>query len=202
MVGQLDHSQLEDAIALAWRCINDGFERNLGALHETSLLCYIDYIVWIHGSSDHETEESLLRDLLMSCEKVYGDYSEMVLTITSRLAESVYEQKRYLEAEALALDVARRAQIASNEMHILLALEIGSNAEYEMGKYELAERHLRGSIAACERISMTHPWLVKARARLESWLREWGRHAEADLLKIEVDALIGRDDIDAEVGEI
>jgi len=203
MVGQLEPAQLEDAIGLAWRCTHDGFERNLGPLHETTLLCYIDYIVWIHGSTDHSTEESLLRDVLTRCETVYGHYSEMTLTINSRIAESLYEQKRLLESETLALEVVRRARVAAEDVQLILALELASMAEYDLREYELAERHLREGMAVCERLGNgEHPWIIKTRAKLEGWLREWGRDDEADRLKVEVDDLIGLDDIDEEIGQI
>jgi hypothetical protein len=198
MIGQLEPEYFEDAIGIAWRCTSDSFERNLGALHETTLLAYIDYIVWIHGSSDHATEEALLRELLVKCNKVYGVYSEMVLTITSRICESLYEQKLLVESEAIALDVIAKSRVAGEDMQLMLALELASMSEYDLGKFALAERNLREGIEICANMSATHPWVIKNQAKLEVWLREWGRGEEADQLKITVDTLIGRDEIDEE----
>lgn len=198
MIGGLDASQLEDAIALAWKCANDGFERNLGPLHETTVLCLIDYIVFVN-KTDYVSEEMQLRQLLARLSQVYDRYNEMCLTVTSRLAESLSKQQRWVESEDLFLDVVAGARVAGDQVQLMLALQLASEAEYAMCNWVLAERNMREAIVVCKSFSPGHPWMVKAQRKLELWLRNWGREYEAEELKKEIDAFIGRDEIDEEL---
>lgn len=64
-----------------------------------------------------------------------------------------------------------------------------------LGKTDLAEANLRKSaeVLLATRADQDFTLAIRKLGRLESWLREWGRIADADKLKTEIDGLIERD---------
>jgi hypothetical protein len=147
------------------------------------------------GRTDLPRAERLLRDILASgvCDPIVGLY----------LGYNLNAQGRYREAEQIELDMLSRAD--QDESHVLTTkhkadvLEILAWSQYKLDKRAAAEKNLREVVGICvlewgTKDSVT----IDAMVTLQFFLREWGREAEADQLKLEIDKFIGWDEIDFE----
>jgi hypothetical protein len=93
-------------------------------------------------------------------------------------------------------------EIDGFEYEAIVPLDVISRCYYELKDEYLADLKLRQAIEAAEIVEWTygksHRWSLALKARLEAWLREWGRDAEAAVLKREVDEILGPDDLELE----
>ena len=83
----------------------------------------------------------------------------------------------------------------------LLSLYCCALAQHGLGKTELAEHHMRAAIKCYVRVvGQRGPFAIKQRLLLESWLREWGRDADADVLRAEINSFVVQEDENDQFG--
>jgi hypothetical protein len=82
------------------------------------------------------------------------------------------------------------------ENDIIYAISL---CQYELEDYHKAEYTMRLTIDINEkRFGKFGPFQLWLKERLQGWLREWGRDAEAEALQGEIDEILGLDDIELE----
>ncbi|KAH6699080.1 heterokaryon incompatibility protein-domain-containing protein [Leptodontidium sp. MPI-SDFR-AT-0119] len=194
LIGTLDESSLEQAIARSWQCNNDALDDGLSQFSDLGLLARLNHIRNVHGTSDSQEEERLLRQLLQECECSSPKSDMQIPTIMVSLAHCMMAQGRYLEAESLSLEIMARSR---KESRITLnsrvdAIVLAARAQYHQHKTELAESSIREAICLLvDEWGKTGPLAIQYMNTLEGWLREWGREKDADDLKVTVDLVIG-----------
>ena len=190
----LDADNLDQALGQVYKCVLDAFGKSVVPLKETTLLVRLE-LVQILGHTDLPRAERLLRDILASgvCDPMVGLY----------LGNNLIGQGRYREAEQIELDMLSR--IDQDESHVLTAinkakaLEFLAWCQHKLDKRAAAEKNLREAVAI-----YVYEWgtedsvTIDTMVTLQIFLREWGHEAEADQLKLEIDKLIGWDEIDFE----
>jgi hypothetical protein len=121
------------------------------------------------------------------------------LYITGTLVQSLYAQGKYAEMEALLEDTllqARKEETLSMEREAacLAYLAWSRHKQYKNGP---AEESMRSAITLYAKWrGERHPTVIRCCRRLEEWLREWNRNAEADQLLCKIDEMIGSDGIE------
>ncbi|KAH7419376.1 hypothetical protein BKA64DRAFT_737571 [Cadophora sp. MPI-SDFR-AT-0126] len=201
LIGTLDDCSLEHVIPRSWQCNNDALDDGLGQFSDLGLLARLNHIGSVHGSSDSQEEERILRELMHHCETSSPKPEEQIPTIMFSLGLSMMSQGRYLEAEKLGLSIVSRAR---KESRITLnsrvdAMVLTARAQHHQHKMELAESNIRGAICLLvDEWGKTGPLAIQYMNTLEGWLREWGRERDADDLKVAVDLVIGLDETDME----
>ena len=196
-MGKIERDQLEDAIFRFWEAAIDASARNLGRFHAMTTSYYVNYMSRRYAF-DKPQEELLLRDYLEDCKRTCGDTSSNICRIMFSLADNLSEQKRWADVEIVTEELVARSRVADGQIYnVISGLEALAESQYNLNKPELAEKNLREAIDLTvfeegERDLHVVPNLTM----LEGWLREWGREEEADMLKQELDGLIGKDEID------
>jgi tetratricopeptide (TPR) repeat protein len=196
-IGTLDDSHFEPAIAEAWRCTCDILANTLGQFHRTALLCYTRFTNIVHG---HNGATQLLYNLLIQGEQELGKFDERLLFIKFMYGQALSFQGRNFEAVAVLEEVLTHCcEVEEQNYEKIRALELISLCEYYRGDNYKAESKIRQAIKmAEERFGKFDSILLSLKARLEEWLREWGREAEAAAMKAEIDEILGPDDIELE----
>jgi len=198
LIGMIEEDSIDEALIDLWRCITDSFDKNLGQFHNTSLWNRISFFGMVYSPRDAET---LFRKLLAQWEdnEQYGTNSR-TLDILVYLVNNLFKQNRFAEAEKLGLDAICRAENPCFFLEMIALLQLIAMAQRCQNKQPLAENNLRRAIQIASNVwHITEPVVIDLMARLEYWLRGWGRNEEADRLRAEIDAAIGRDETDEEL---
>jgi hypothetical protein len=197
-ISSLDDSDFEIALAEAWRCACDTFATSLGQFHRDTLSCYTNFIAIVNDSN---RAPQILRDLLIRGEQELGRFEDRVLDIRFNYAWALHTQGQNAEAIILSREVLLGSSmcIYGPTYPQLRTLDLICLCQCSMGhKYE-AESTLKQAIKLAEaNYGKFDSNVLFLKARLERWLREWGREVEAAAIKTDVDEILGPDDIELE----
>ncbi|KAJ3551817.1 hypothetical protein NPX13_g11268 [Xylaria arbuscula] len=201
LLGELDSESLDEAMAKAWKCTTDIFDRELGIFSPLAVSVRLDYIKRVYGITNYLEEERLLRDLLAQ----FGGIPRLSTPrVMLNLAHNLNRQGRHYEAEEMALEVL--SLLPGYEMYArriverIESLKIVSRSQFNQGKTLAAEQTMREAIRMIvDQWGMQHSWVPEFMNVLESWLRGWGREEDANTLRGEIEELMGRDEIDEQL---
>jgi hypothetical protein len=193
-INNLEDSHFEPGLMQAWRCISDQFTNVLGQFHPTALECYLDYITdgWV--SNDFQ----LLRGLLIRTEEERGKFDTTRLHVKHIYGRALCIQEQYAESIEVEEDVlVTLREIGNKPTSFIFVFELLSLCHYHLGHEDNAEFTIREGIEkAVEGYGKDHPITLRFMNRLKIWLRQWGRETESEILKAEIDKLLGPDDIE------
>ena len=193
LIGSIDRNHLRAAINQSWKCTSDAFDNNIGRFNESALICYLEYIR--HTFNIFE-EEIQLRHLLSNCEQGNHDVIH-IINIMFSMASNLSRQQRYAECEVFALRLLAQARAIQDYQGMVMGLNYVCRTQYRLGKWELAKGTALEAIELITREKgATNPLVINLKWDLTKWLREWGRDAEADRLKAEIEELIKQHDVD------
>ena len=186
----------------SWRSLTDAFADVPGVdarLTYMSVTNEADLTYRLHRWTEPERAEKLLREILADYEQKMQMMDDTALYVVARLADVLQVQRRYLDVELLVEDAFSRARQAGSSSTVRDGNLMKSLAwaQHRLLKDRLAEESMRNAMALyAEDYGANDPIVIRCSRILESWLREWGREAEADHMLAEIDKLIGPDDID------
>ncbi|KAF4955046.1 hypothetical protein FSARC_11953 [Fusarium sarcochroum] len=198
LLGELESTSLDEAMARVWECITAIFERNLGALNRFAVSVRLDYIKRVN--TDHLEEEQQLNNLLTQFKGVPTRATPRVML---NLAHNLNKQGRHHEAEKKAREVwlllEAHDTYTSRVVERIECLKIISHSLFHRGRTykEEAENTMRQAIMMITNtLGTEHAWVAEFKNVLEDWLRTWDQEEDADILKDQVGKLIGKDEVD------
>jgi hypothetical protein len=210
-LGTLHSIQLEDVLLQSWKCADDLFDRNLGPFSQYNPSNYGGYIMSRYTDSNLSGRVVAHQNLLLG----YNNYADvlghrhhfMTCNVLYNLQKDLIQLGQYIEAEVIANDLLARAEdarLTGKEPMDGMALQAMSLVHYHLKNNDLAEFYLRQDIADSikdaqidDDVEVIND-IITDWSKLESWLREWGRDADADATRAEMNAWLGPDDIDIE----
>jgi len=183
LFGKIDITQLANVLIQSWACLNNVYKTNLGLYNQERVSCYIQYL---RRSIDPVDAERPLRNLLADCDRVWGITAITSMTVVYYLADNLRRQREYVDAERLAFDLLTR--VKASPMRDVMeggALELMARTQYVQEKNALAEKNMQSSILHEDRISgmAGSTASIRRRIALESWLRDWNRESDADVVR-------------------
>lgn len=198
LLDELDPASLDQAMAQAWECITDTFDSELGAFSRLAVSVRLDYIKRVCGITNYLEEERLLRTLLAQIGGVPGLSTPRVML---NLAHNLNRQGRHGEAGKMAQEVLSLLQksemYAGRIVERIESLKIVSRSQFNQGKTLAAEQTMRQAIGMIiDQWGPQHSWVPEFVNFLEGWLRGWGREDDANALRREIEALLGKDESD------
>lgn len=198
LLGALEWNSLEQAMAQFWKCSIDTFESELGTFNRLAVSVRLDYIKRVYGATNYPEEERLLRDLLAQTGNVFKRYTPRVML---NLAHNLNRQGRYNKAEELGQEVLSLVQKFDDSASMIVeridSLKLISRSQHFQEKRLAAEQTLREAISMIVgEWGVEHPWVTEFMNVLEGWLRGWGCEDDANILRAEINMLIGKDEID------
>jgi hypothetical protein len=201
LLGELDSEFLDETMARIWECTTDTFESKLGSSSRLAVSVRLDYIKRVYGVTNKLEEERLLRDLL-------GKFGSILSLSTPRvmlnLAHNLNRQRRYDEAEKMALDVLWLLQeheiYADRIIERIECMKIVSHSQFNQGNPAAAEQTMREAIRMItDQWGIQHSWFLEFMNVLEGWLRDWGREEDANKVREEIEVLRRKDEIDEQL---
>ena len=159
------------------------------------------YIRWAYVN-DRVGQERVLRKLLSEIKAADFADDDGMFRVMDSLAQVLRDLNRLEESEEIGKEyvaaVQGRGITARN--HLPIALTIIARAQYMLGKNDLAEANQRASIEIFLGKSGAGnlTWAISSLGKLESWYREWGRTADAQKVKEEIDGLVELDTLGKE----
>jgi hypothetical protein len=195
-----EHTEL---LSQSWCSLTDAFADVPGVdgrLTYMSVMNKAELTYRLYRSTEPERAESLLRGILAEYEQKMQMMDDTAMYVIARLADVLHAQRKDADVELLvvedALLRAREAGLLSTAREADF-MEVLAQAQHRLFKDDLAEESIRKAIALyADRYVRNDPCIIGCRRDLESWLRDWGRDAEADQLSAVIDQMIGPDDID------
>ncbi|OBT40503.1 hypothetical protein VE00_07898 [Pseudogymnoascus sp. WSF 3629] len=189
--------QAEQALAQAWKVITDTFDSELGTSSRLAVSVRLDYIKRVFGTTNHLEEEQLLRRLAPPS----GAPQPSTPRVMLNLAHNLGRQGLHDEAKKMALEVysllGKHDIYARRVVEKIESLKIISRSQFNQGKTKAAEQTMRKAIKMIvDQWGIHHSWVSEFKNVLEGWLRDWGRVADADILRGEIEELVGKDEID------
>ena len=199
ILGNVDKNVLRQTVVLAMRSSSDMMCEKLGWYNKYALSNRVRYI--FYGYAENlPAGEVALRKLLAGCPPPEESYDQ-IIAVLGALTGNLREQGRYEEYEEMGKEYLRIARAYGDSVAVVNGLRITAMAQYRLGDTEGAERNQREAVdmnLADESESFNLTWAIQHLKVLEGWVREWGRHGDADKMKEEVDRLIKRDTTDVE----
>ncbi|KIN03326.1 hypothetical protein OIDMADRAFT_51293 [Oidiodendron maius Zn] len=192
-ISNLGDSHFELGLTQAWRCISDKFTSSLGQFHPTVVQCYARYL----NSPCMSNGPQLLHCLLVQGEQEFDRFDERLSYIKYSYGNALYKQRRYTEAiEVLEGILIYLRPSGRQEPRVIDMLELVSQCQYFLDHKEDAESNLRGAIKmAAKYYGENNALVLDLKTYLRSWLQEWGRETELDVLRAEIYEFLGPDDI-------
>jgi hypothetical protein len=192
LFGSLDSDDFQLLLGQAYHCVVNTFDQNLGSFHKRVVVARVDCIHSLFTRDDITGAERQLRTFLADCIKVLGPSDWRSQYIMVSLGWNLNKQHRYAEAEDIGLYALRCATPESNDpTTVVRRLEMIGDCQYHLHKQKSAEESIREAISVIQNTrGTTDPWAIENIMRIEGWLREWGREAEAICLKEDIKALI------------
>ncbi|KAH8587637.1 hypothetical protein B0O99DRAFT_641252 [Bisporella sp. PMI_857] len=196
LLGELDSESLDQAMAQIWKFITDIFGSELGTFNPFAVSVRLDYIKRVYGSTNYLEEERHLRGLLAQSGGIPQHKTPRMML---NLAHNLNRQGYYREAEEMALKVLGLLQkyemYAGRIVETIESLKIVSQSQLDLGHILEAEQTMREAIRMIVgKWGEQHPWVPEFKNVLEGWLRGWGRHEDANLLRGEIEESMGKDD--------
>ena len=196
LLEKLEPNNLGGTATQAWQCILRMYGQTLGQLHPTTISSQADFMTSC-GDHDPQSEEAGLRELVTKCEESMGRRHRCTLDILIGLANNLFRQARYSDAESIANDVISLAQEAGDSYSEISGLQIAALAQHKLLKVELAEENMGKAIELGSQPGPTS-WSMSVMADLEATLRRMGLEKRADELEAELELMIEPDEIDEE----
>ena len=196
LLGKSNSESLDQAMVQAWKCITDTFDIELGTSSRLAVSVRLDYIKRVYGTTNYLEEERLLQKLLTQ----FGVPELPTPRVMLNLAHNLNRQGRHDEAEKMALKVhwllGQHGIYARRVVEKIESLKIISHSQFNQ-RNEAAEQTMRTAIQMIEdQWGIQHSWVPEFKNVLEGWLRGWDRVADADILRGEIEVLVGTDEID------
>lgn len=194
LLHEVDQEILNQAMATAWRCTSDVFDRMLGQCSSLAVSVRLDYIKRVHGVEDYVEEERLLRILLKQLDCTFHPSIPRVLL---NLAHNMNKQGRYGEARCLALGVLElveeHKEYADKTVESIESQKVIARSHYVQGSIVEAELAQRRAIQMVTQTwGQQHAWFIEFMNVLETWLRGWGKETEASTVRSEITELMMR----------
>ena len=191
---------VEEAYSIAWKCNGSIIEQHLDPFS----------LIWLDSRSRCITRSSKssrqvarsLRSLSIECEQHCGKSDSRYWVVLMHLAAwSLNIRYNFKEAEEVGLDIVQLAKNFKRKgvfnSWTMNALGIVSTAQYNQGKYDLAENNLRYCIdMAAQGSGETDVCILEYSLMLERWLLGWGRQEEALALAAQRTQLLGSPEIE------
>jgi hypothetical protein len=192
----LPDPESSEIMTRSWQCILDMTKHTTGPYSfesirsETNLICQI-----YHTDSPHQ--ELLLRELLTKYENGTSKLNDAGVHMADYCADSMLDQGKHSEAETLLGGSLRRAQRFGylTKMREARSLANLAQIQYLQHKIDPAEENLRYAINLYRQEYGMDGTVVRFYDQLQGWLREWGRHGEADELSEKLEDFWRQDDI-------
>ena len=191
---------VEEAYSTAWKCSRSIIEQHVEPFSSDWLDSRLSNISSTHSTSNRQAEMPL-RSLSTECEQKFGKSDTRYWGILCTLAWNLSFQEEFQEAEEVGLDILQHVKAHKHKdfigFWIMEALDVVSRAQYNQGKYDLAEDSLRHciNIAAQDR-GEKDPLVIQHSLELEHWLLGWGRQEEALALAARRTQLLGPPEIE------
>jgi tetratricopeptide (TPR) repeat protein len=199
LIGMVDVEQLSYVFLQSWRCINDGFERNIGRFHLKNSCSYVAYYQCVYGG----ISVARLASLISECELVRGPDNYASFNLIYSLGALLIKEGRYAEANETSLTLLLRARRSGYKDVEYWGLRNLAKGYYGMGNKILAEINQRATLELMEAdMGRTNPQVINEWVRLETWMREWGWDEDADKLRLEIQCKTGIDEVDEDEGTI
>ncbi|KFY46959.1 hypothetical protein V494_00252 [Pseudogymnoascus sp. VKM F-4513 (FW-928)] len=197
LLGRSDFEFSDHAVARVWECMTDTFDSKLGMFRRLAVSVRLDYMKRVYGTTDHRHEELRLRHLL----SLFHTPELTTPRVMLNLAHNLVRQARYDEAQEIAQEVnsllGQHGIYAERVVEKLECLKIVSRSQFNQGNIKEAELTMRRAIEMIiGKWGIHHSWVSEFKNVLEGWLRNWGRVADADILRQEIDELVGKDSVD------
>jgi hypothetical protein len=189
-----------DMLHMILRCILAAFTQALGTWHKTALRLRLSPYSMSEGSA-LRSSETPLRSLLLECRSYHQHASINELQILRSLAWYLQLRRRYQESEVVAnnlLEVTYDTALSGPDRlwGRSEALDVLSESQFMQGRRNLAVESMRTAITAsveyfgCRDVATTY-----RQSRMENMLLEMEKNAEARGVRIQIDAVIGEDDL-------
>jgi hypothetical protein len=196
LLGELDSEHIDQAIAQVWKCITDTFSSRLGTSNPFAVSVHLDYAKRVYGTTNYLEEERQLRGLLAQSRGIPQYKTPRVML---NLAHNLNRQRHYYEAKEMALNVLcllRKYEMYGERIvETIESLKIISQSQLKLGRIVEVEQTLREVIQmVVGKWGKQHPWVPEFKNVLEGWLRGWGRHEDANVLRGEIEEWMGKDD--------
>jgi tetratricopeptide (TPR) repeat protein len=199
LIGLSDSDNLQYLFVQSWQCALDAFESELGPFHERTIHCRIDFLDRIARMTEISSTEGQLRKLFSDCEKLYGKFDERSQAIALKLGWSLYRQRRYAQAEAVAQDVFERARDEGSLILEIRGLDLLVRCQKCLSKRDLALRNMLKALGRTVQSFGRTDSLAVPPMLVEGWLCMWGRDDHADQFNADIIELLGLDDADQDL---
>ena len=192
-LGQIDINELDQTVVLSMKTLADVSGRKGGRFSSSSVWSRVMYIQWTHAN-DLGGGEAALRKLLAEIQSASPSHPE-IFVVMKYLSASVRRQGRLDEYEDIGKEYIAAAQSFGTASNLVVGYLLTAMAQYMLGKESQAEANQREAIqirlsqADAQRIT----WGIRHLGTLEAWYREWGRVADAEKIKSEMESLIERE---------
>ncbi|KAH7356723.1 hypothetical protein BKA65DRAFT_592287 [Rhexocercosporidium sp. MPI-PUGE-AT-0058] len=206
-LSMVEVESFKEVITQSWKYAIDTWSKLLGPFHISSLNYRLGFIVRVYGYKDLLEEERMLRKLLVQVEQQVPSVSPVLVTrVMANLGDNILDQGKHVEAEKIGqaiLSLAQRDERSVDIQDKTRTLDMVAKSQYGQDKNDLAEMNSREAIwLVSEKWGREDPWVIELMARLEEWLRQWGREEEADELKAEMESLLKLDEMEEELANI
>ncbi|MCJ1388433.1 hypothetical protein MMC18_001280 [Xylographa bjoerkii] len=185
-----------EIMARSWQCILDMTKRTTGLYSFESIRSETNLICQTHHT-DSARQEFLLRELLTKYENGTTRPNDAGVHVADYCADAMVDQGKYSEAETLLGGSLRQAQrsVCLTRMREARSLANLAQTQYLQHKIDRAEENLRYATNLYRQEYAMDGTVARLYDRLAGWLREWGRHGEADELSDKLEGVWRHDDI-------
>lgn len=202
--GSMNKAELVEAVLLSMKSHANVLEQNDGRFSPLSVQSRLAYIRSRYGCNFPEEEvilRHLLADVTADAQAAGIAPSDGMFNTMKYLARNLKLQGRYREYEDVAKELVVNARVfrqlnpghAFQNVHLSSGLTTLAMAQYQQGKEDQAETNMRESVGIVLSKANSWTWAIQKLNMLESWVREWGRIADADKIKEEINGLIELD---------
>jgi hypothetical protein len=196
LITRSDPELHHDLLAQAWQCATDAFRRSSGEFSMATVQCQVELLNRVYGKKSPSDAEQIMRCLLAQCENIHSVNDIVCLKVLVVLGYNLIDQRRPAEAWTVAVDVLKRARKAGtwSRAYQLEAFELAAWAQCCQGKQQMAEHNMRKAVEGHAKQWSRDLTVLRRMVILESWLRDWGRVADAQELIGEIVELIESND--------
>ncbi|KAF1999270.1 hypothetical protein P154DRAFT_621125 [Amniculicola lignicola CBS 123094] len=202
LLGELDSGCLFQAMIQIWKCITETFESELGMFSRLAVSVRLDYIKRVcRFSCNLKEEERLLQGLLAHLGGEGGIPRVPTPRVMLNLAHNLNGQGLHDKAEKMVQEVLSLLEkheiYAKRNVERIECMKIISLSQYNQGKTVEAERTMRKAIRMIvDQWGTQHPWVLEFNNVLVGWLRDWAQHKDANVLRGEIEELMGKDELE------
>ena len=190
LLGTINKDQLDQSVLLSFQTLSNVLETKLGRLNNTTIKSRATHLFYAHLHNLRDGELAL-RELLSECQDPCVEQKDRFL-VMKYLTSNLTRQGQFQEIEYLGEDYVAQAEQSGSYMDLVMGYQMLSRGQHGLGKQAPAEASLRKVVDIF--LGQNDPdslsWAIRFLTTLESWVRGWGRIADADKLKSEISDLI------------